>query len=557
MSMREAAAEVNGFSLLRKVLYDEPWDADVLRGCVCDPEWEGYDCSQRRCPRGDDPLTAGQSDEVQLLSCSCPNDECVGDMTLSFYGQASPRINATSVLSVAAEQPDTLASGLARGESVEAKLETIRPLDGVLVEPNATDGPIGWHGSAPLCAPASQGGAVSRITFNEHGGDVPALEVTSAVFGRDNVTGALVAANVTLMHDGQGGSVRGSTEYEVCSGRGVCDHLLGDCLCFDNYFASDGDGQPGSRADCGFASVNISDCPNVLDRCSARGVCDSQRVINGSLLVVDDYAPFVNETFLYKCNCYHGYEGGDCSIRECWPWLPWPLCTPPPALPWRARPDRSPSFSLEFAGPIQARARCGARFPSRRSPRGRHAIGLCLTLVALALATVPCHSGILACRPPPPRRVVPNGTSVVRRGLERQHGSRPRAVLQHGPLRRRHGAVHLPPGLHRRGLRAHGVSQGPLRGRVRWQGPVPHAPRSRVQGSSPWLAAGPGRGSGGLLFTERHRVLRPGAEPPPDLPDPGQRVRGQRPVAAGRAADCGVCAGDLPPWAGRLPRDRQ
>ncbi|KAA0165806.1 hypothetical protein FNF31_01783 [Cafeteria roenbergensis] len=317
MSMREAAAEVNGFSLLRKVLYDEPWDADVLRGCVCDPEWEGYDCSQRRCPRGDDPLTAGQSDEVQLLSCSCPNDECVGDMTLSFYGQASPRINATSVLSVAAEQPDTLASGLARGESVEAKLETIRPLDGVLVEPNATDGPIGWHGSAPLCAPASQGGAVSRITFNEHGGDVPALEVTSAVFGRDNVTGALVAANVTLMHDGQGGSVRGSTEYEVCSGRGVCDHLLGDCLCFDNYFASDGDGQPGSRADCGFASVNISDCPNVLDRCSARGVCDSQRVINGSLLVVDDYAPFVNETFLYKCNCYHGYEGGDCSIQSC------------------------------------------------------------------------------------------------------------------------------------------------------------------------------------------------------------------------------------------------
>ncbi len=407
MSMREAAAEVNGFSLLRKVLYDEPWDADVLRGCVCDPEWEGYDCSQRRCPRGDDPLTAGQSDEVQLLSCSCPNDECVGDMTLSFYGQASPRINATSVLSVAAEQPDTLASGLARGESVEAKLETIRPLDGVLVEPNATDGPIGWHGSAPLCAPASQGGAVSRITFNEHGGDVPALEVTSAVFGRDNVTGALVAANVTLMHDGQGGSVRGSTEYEVCSGRGVCDHLLGDCLCFDNYFASDGDGQPGSRADCGFASVNISDCPNVLDRCSARGVCDSQRVINGSLLVVDDYAPFVNETFLYKCNCYHGYEGGDCSIRECWPWLPWPLCTPPPALPWRARPDRSPSFSLEFAGPIPARARCGVRAPSRRSPRGRHAIGFCLTLVALALATVPCLSGILACRPPPPAESCP------------------------------------------------------------------------------------------------------------------------------------------------------
>ena len=427
MSMREAAAEVNGFSLLRKVLYDEPWDADVLRGCVCDPEWEGYDCSQRRCPRGDDPLTAGQSDEVQLLSCSCPNDECVGDMTLSFYGQASPRINATSVLSVAAEQPDTLASGLARGESVEAKLETIRPLDGVLVEPNATDGPIGWHGSAPLCAPASQGGAVSRITFNEHGGDVPALEVTSAVFGRDNVTGALVAANVTLMHDGQGGSVRGSTEYEVCSGRGVCDHLLGDCLCFDNYFASDGDGQPGSRADCGFASVNISDCPNVLDRCSARGVCDSQRVINGSLLVVDDYAPFVNETFLYKCNCYHGYEGGDCSIRECWPWLPWPLCTPPPALPLRA----SRSLAVLLAGvrrahPGASAVRCPIPVQTlpARSPRHRPLPHPCCARPRHR--AVPLWHPRLSATPPPQSRA-----------QWHQRGStRPRATTRLTPSRR-------------------------------------------------------------------------------------------------------------------------
>ena len=31
------------------------WDADRLFGCLCDDGYQGYDCSQRTCPRGDDP----------------------------------------------------------------------------------------------------------------------------------------------------------------------------------------------------------------------------------------------------------------------------------------------------------------------------------------------------------------------------------------------------------------------------------------------------------------------------------------------------------------------
>ena len=33
------------------------WDAGKTRQCVCDRGWEGYDCSARTCPKGDDPLT--------------------------------------------------------------------------------------------------------------------------------------------------------------------------------------------------------------------------------------------------------------------------------------------------------------------------------------------------------------------------------------------------------------------------------------------------------------------------------------------------------------------
>lgn len=31
------------------------WDAHRIMGCLCDEGFEGYDCSQRTCPLGNDP----------------------------------------------------------------------------------------------------------------------------------------------------------------------------------------------------------------------------------------------------------------------------------------------------------------------------------------------------------------------------------------------------------------------------------------------------------------------------------------------------------------------
>lgn len=33
------------------------WDMEAARVCACDRGWEGYDCSSRICPKGDDPVT--------------------------------------------------------------------------------------------------------------------------------------------------------------------------------------------------------------------------------------------------------------------------------------------------------------------------------------------------------------------------------------------------------------------------------------------------------------------------------------------------------------------
>ena len=53
------------------------WEADKLQSCLCDDGWQGYDCSQRSCPKGKDPTIptdlsrslSGRAHEVFELQC--------------------------------------------------------------------------------------------------------------------------------------------------------------------------------------------------------------------------------------------------------------------------------------------------------------------------------------------------------------------------------------------------------------------------------------------------------------------------------------------------------
>uniref|UniRef100_A0A7S2W8V0 EGF-like domain-containing protein n=1 Tax=Mucochytrium quahogii TaxID=96639 RepID=A0A7S2W8V0_9STRA len=65
------------------------WDADMVRGCDCDPGYAGPDCMKRVCPLGDDPLTtAHQTSETQVVeiwSTDKDNTKLMGGtFTLSF-----------------------------------------------------------------------------------------------------------------------------------------------------------------------------------------------------------------------------------------------------------------------------------------------------------------------------------------------------------------------------------------------------------------------------------------------------------------------------------------
>jgi hypothetical protein len=50
--------------------YNTNWDADKIRGCACDTRYSNYACTEKVCPNGDDPLTTGQVNAVQLVLCT-------------------------------------------------------------------------------------------------------------------------------------------------------------------------------------------------------------------------------------------------------------------------------------------------------------------------------------------------------------------------------------------------------------------------------------------------------------------------------------------------------
>lgn len=193
----------------------ETWDYDMLQGCKCSAGWEGHDCSQRSCPTGDDPMTLGQQNEVQILVCRGSS----GFFTLRFRDAATPQLPF-----------NTPASSLA------AALEALTTIGKVTVTYSTN---VNGATGTPAC---NAGGSNNiRIEFLTDFGDLPPL--------RWILDGALT---LTISVDGVGGSMRGTKEEAVCSNRGICNHVTGVCRCAYGFTSSDGFGGEGDRGDCGY-----------------------------------------------------------------------------------------------------------------------------------------------------------------------------------------------------------------------------------------------------------------------------------------------------------------
>ena len=50
-------------------------------------------------------------------------------------------------------------------------------------------------------------------------------------------------------------TVTGTRENVECSNRGLCDRASGLCVCVAGFVSSDGNGNAGTRGDCGFRNA--------------------------------------------------------------------------------------------------------------------------------------------------------------------------------------------------------------------------------------------------------------------------------------------------------------
>lgn len=199
--------------------HDQTWDYDMVRGCLCNPGWEGHDCSKQSCPTGDDPMTVYNADgslqmnEVQELICVGTS----GYFSLKFREAVTPQLP----FSVTVTSLSTALSALSTIGDVAVSYST---------------------GAATACT--AGGTNKIRIEFLNNFGDLPPL--------RWIIDGALI---MTINTDGVGGSRRGTKEDAVCSNRGVCNHDTGLCRCTFGFTSSDGNGREGDRGDCGFKDL--------------------------------------------------------------------------------------------------------------------------------------------------------------------------------------------------------------------------------------------------------------------------------------------------------------
>lgn len=237
--------------------YDAPWDHDMIYGCACDTGFTGYDCAQRLCPTGDDPLTLGQVNEQQTVSCTCASSTCDGTFTIAFRGKTSKRIKET-----------------ATQQEVLAAVNALSTIGAVMVT---------FAGSAACNAPAVGTPHNILIEFTKDFGNLPDVSVAST-------TGAVVTMAETQ---------KGTKEEIMCANRGICDYATGVCQCNTGYGSSDGTNAVGSRGDCGHLVTTIGTCPTSASGavCSGHGACSNNPV--------------------YKCTCDSGWDGSDCSLRRC------------------------------------------------------------------------------------------------------------------------------------------------------------------------------------------------------------------------------------------------
>lgn len=267
--------------------YAGAWDAEMMYGCVCFEHrqlYAGHDCSVATCPVGDDPLTTGDENEIQQITC----EASTGSATLVFKKEA------TRPLAWDASRAELLAALLELPTiSSHAGDEAFIDESGLLPEPmntQASKSALGIEIAGSVDRWCDEPGRQTTVRFYQDFGPQPLLAADARLLERASPPGSPGEISIVRI-------TTGSKEADPCSNRGVCNRISGQCECDQEAWdSSDGYGQPGSRGDCGAPIKTISDCPGEI-ACNGHGACAGPPT--------------------YRCDCQQGWAGADCSEMTC------------------------------------------------------------------------------------------------------------------------------------------------------------------------------------------------------------------------------------------------
>nr|AIG55420.1 secreted protein [Thraustotheca clavata] len=138
--------------LIAMNLYNQPpyqysplvmWDADMIQGCLCDGTNTGFDCALKQCHLGDDPMTTGQTEEIQLIQCSA---SYLGHQIVLQFDSA---LTAGSfVLNFGVQRTDPISYNApadnALGTSMREMLQSLSIIPSVSVAQSVTSNSITW-----------------------------------------------------------------------------------------------------------------------------------------------------------------------------------------------------------------------------------------------------------------------------------------------------------------------------------------------------------------------------------------------------------------------------
>jgi hypothetical protein len=216
------------------------WDKSKIQACVCDPYYEGTDCSLRQCPRGDNILTLDQISTVQEIdikdaaTAALPTGQYTLTFTDLYGGEWTTR-------------PLTLPPTTTFAAEVEAELkklpnnviESISCVDGSttsLITGSSVD--ISNYGYSAKCTFTGDqnAGVQNLIKLNQKG-----CKRAGCTPYYNGITNLVTTTTTVDLTNNAAYSTEASPwkEAKVCSEHGLCDTETGLCECFSGYFDED------------------------------------------------------------------------------------------------------------------------------------------------------------------------------------------------------------------------------------------------------------------------------------------------------------------------------